>query len=660
MTLRSEVRTAPVARGTFDASTTTGWTSDAVMSQQGTYVGDDNPTYTFTVAGDGVVGTTEGLFVTWSDGRSPANQGAIDVGSSYTGGAFKPVAEGLEVAFTAQTLVNAETRTIDANAAWTHPDEALAIAFTNDSGKSAVMQDSAFISIDQEHETADGQMFRILRPLKRQPSLSSVSYMEDAGDTSLDTLHRIEESRQRMCMFPIWNENTVLFAAFQRDLRPEIGPYPTFTASGTAKTHTDGRTGLVVKTTSADVARYEAGEMGDALLVEEGRTNFCLQSEDLTTTWATGGTAAVTANQTTAPDGTLTADELNLAADGDTLTMNTGESAVDAEVVIATGYLRTDEADHSIEMIAHTSSGTGGNETTTCAVTKTWARFESDPLTYSTPSGNMQFQFKANGAAQAGKVFAWGCQLEKVGSATRRASTYIPTTTASVARGADLLYYPAQTTVPWINAEEGTWAVGFRFRNYDGAAVLSLGKSTSWDVRIEPSGVLRWTYGTGASNNVDFAQYDLDTNGGFSEGDWVHAAGTWDKSTNTAILYVSGVAVDTNSTTATGLQSPLPSRDVYPGATLSGGAVELRNDYPIQYILMDKAARTAAEVLDIYQRWTVAVERIHFRRNQGRRLYLAASNLVPLGGGSSSDKWRGSLDFVQAGYAKGQRIGAEV
>jgi hypothetical protein len=43
------------------------------------------------------------------------------------------------------------------------------------------------------------------------------------------------------------------------------------------------------------------------LLVEEQRTNNCLQSQDLTTTWTTNR-GSITANATVAPDGTTTAD----------------------------------------------------------------------------------------------------------------------------------------------------------------------------------------------------------------------------------------------------------------------------------------------------------------------------------------------------------------
>src|SRR5690606_28444125 len=45
------------------------------------------------------------------------------------------------------------------------------------------------------------------------------------------------------------------------------------------------------------------------LLVEEARTNLCLQSEDYATTW-TPTNVTIGANETIAPDGTVTADKL--------------------------------------------------------------------------------------------------------------------------------------------------------------------------------------------------------------------------------------------------------------------------------------------------------------------------------------------------------------
>ena len=68
----------------------------------------------------------------------------------------------------------------------------------------------------------------------------------------------------------------------------------------------------VIQTAATDVPRFDhdptTGE-SLGLLVEEQRTNLLLQSEDFSTTWvATRST--VTANATTAPDGTLSADKL--------------------------------------------------------------------------------------------------------------------------------------------------------------------------------------------------------------------------------------------------------------------------------------------------------------------------------------------------------------
>lgn len=52
------------------------------------------------------------------------------------------------------------------------------------------------------------------------------------------------------------------------------------------------------------------------LLIEESRGNLCFSTEDFSTTWVAGGTAAIQTNQATAPDGTNSADLLTVTTGG--------------------------------------------------------------------------------------------------------------------------------------------------------------------------------------------------------------------------------------------------------------------------------------------------------------------------------------------------------
>jgi len=91
---------------------------------------------------------------------------------------------------------------------------------------------------------------------------------------------------------------------------PEI--INTTRASGATRVNAAG----LVKRVSDGTLRYDYDPTtlaGKGWLIEESRSNTCLQSEDFNTTW-TKSTAAVDTNQTTAPDGNSTADYLKSAS----------------------------------------------------------------------------------------------------------------------------------------------------------------------------------------------------------------------------------------------------------------------------------------------------------------------------------------------------------
>jgi hypothetical protein len=85
--------------------------------------------------------------------------------------------------------------------------------------------------------------------------------------------------------------------------------------------------GTYVPTTTAAVTSLSGTNTG--LLVEEARTNICLQSEDFSTTWATSS-SLVNANATTSPDGSTTADEIEGTGGG------SGAVAMTQAVTVAT------------------------------------------------------------------------------------------------------------------------------------------------------------------------------------------------------------------------------------------------------------------------------------------------------------------------------------
>jgi hypothetical protein len=267
----------------------------------------------------------------------------------------------------------------------------------------------------------------------------------------------------------------------QVDTTPTFGTVsPTFTRSGATAT-TVGSDGLVIKSIGANVPRsyYDPTSLTYlGYLAEGARTNLCLQSENLATTWTTPA-ASISANATTAPDGTSTADKLVEASDvGQTHFLTQSIVKAGSEITYAWSIwakaaertkiqLRIDgNTSNRVTAEVDLSAGTIGSAT---AAGVGWTAVSSFIKAY--PNGWYRCGIVAtsstetvvrtiailedagggtayNGDGTSGAYF-WGAQLE----AAAFASSYIPTTTASVARNADVLTYP---TTGWLNASAGT------------------------------------------------------------------------------------------------------------------------------------------------------------------------------------------------------------
>jgi hypothetical protein len=197
------------------------------------------------------------------------------------------------------------------------------------------------------------------------------------------------------------------------------------------------------------------------LLMEATKTNLCLQSADLATTWTLSG-ATASANAVTAPDGTLTADNLVEAAAGTfhlirqdiVIAANTphtfsffvkpaGRTSCKVQV---SNTLENSGSNVDVNLITGTISnlvnfGTGASSAatielwgngwyrvslrTTIDAASTTGRVQ---ILLSNPVGTTSY----SGDAVSG-LSIWGAQYE----AAQFMSSYIPTTTIAVARAAD-------------------------------------------------------------------------------------------------------------------------------------------------------------------------------------------------------------------------------
>jgi hypothetical protein len=192
------------------------------------------------------------------------------------------------------------------------------------------------------------------------------------------------------------------------------------------------------------------------ILLEPQRTNLNTFSEEFNnaTFWLRGTGVSVNANTSNSPSGTLTADTITGATGpfvwtgaGTFFRAYTGMSVSTAYTFSA--YLK---GTGSVTMTWRDGT-TGGNNSLVCNLTSSWQRFEISRTTGAASTG-MAIVFHS----ASGNFDAWGGQMELGAYAT----SYIPTTSASVTRNADVISRGNIFTNGLITASGGTWFVDLR------------------------------------------------------------------------------------------------------------------------------------------------------------------------------------------------------
>lgn len=191
-----------------------------------------------------------------------------------------------------------------------------------------------------------------------------------------------------------------------------------------------------------------------SILVEPQRTNLALYSSSFDNANWTAQTTSVSANATTAPDGTTTADTLTPS----------GSGAYDNRVYQT--HTVTNGAVYTLSVWAKSSASNakltlglqnhGGQVFT---ITDQWERY-SVAVTALSTGGNFNIYAgdvtPTTGAVNSSNVVTiWGAQLE----AGSYATSYIPTTSASVTRNADVISKTGISSL--IGQTEGTLFVDF-------------------------------------------------------------------------------------------------------------------------------------------------------------------------------------------------------
>ena len=240
-------------------------------------------------------------------------------------------------------------------------------------------------------------------------------------------------------------------------------------------------TGLITPAT-ANVLRIGSGlDLESRLkgaLFEAARTNSCLQSEDLGTTWSTTR-ASTTVNDATSPDGTLTADKIveNSQA-GVSHFMRQDISVTSGQKVVLSVFVKADERTEFLlettgpaapaspcncwfDLNAGTQGTLGANadaagiEDAGNGWYRCWLVFTAvatDTFGFLLVLGSGSETVTYNGDGVSGAHF-WGMQVEEN---VPYPSSYIKTTTASVTRAADDIRFD-NTSEANLKAASGTF-----------------------------------------------------------------------------------------------------------------------------------------------------------------------------------------------------------
>ena len=230
----------------------------------------------------------------------------------------------------------------------------------------------------------------------------------------------------------------------------------------------------LIESVNANLPRFDYDPITLApkgLLIEELRTNLVPYSQDFSDPAWSKSNVAATADTTIAPDGTTTADTLTASSvsgftwqvvsftgDGDK-TMSCFVKAGTAATSVVQIRDATAIANRGYFIITWTAGVPSVVRLTTGTVLGVdafpdgWYRLRLLASNVVAANSN-QYRFLPDTTAGTGTVIVWGVQAENGAFAT----SYIPTTTTSLTRNADVVSMTGTNFSDWYNASEGAFS----------------------------------------------------------------------------------------------------------------------------------------------------------------------------------------------------------
>ena len=323
-----------------------------------------------------------------------------------------------------------------------------------------------------------------------------------------------------------------------------------------------------------------------SLLVEPQRTNFITYSEDVNSCFPSKSNTTVTSNSTTSPDGTINADLV--AFTGANAYVLRGQTVNATTTYTMSVFVKNNNFASGENLIFNMSDGIIGGLKANIDVFNKTATFSGAGGAYTNISGKVEdygngwFRVICTGTSIAGgggwyeiatagitrSCYLWGMSLE-VGS---YATSYIPTTSASVTRNADVISKTGISSL--IGQTEGVVFVDFDCRSsantgsYDTILNISTDVNNSIDI---------------LKNNTTAELYIFAINGGTIQVNSVGIAGTnvlgshkvaLAYKNNDYVCYLDGVQVFTDTSASVPTCSNLFLGQYISGSTQLGGGIK--------------------------------------------------------------------------------------
>ena len=320
------------------------------------------------------------------------------------------------------------------------------------------------------------------------------------------------------------------------------------------------------------------------LLVEEARTNLLLRSEEFDNASWTKARSTVTANAIVAPDGASTADFIQQSAgqtNAGVVTVTTAVATPTVSIFAKAGTksrisLLTDATGNSetwFDLVNGTVGTKGSNHTASIVnFGNGWYRCSvSSTVTSVFASIYLADTNGSRVVTDSGGVYLWGAQLEAGAFPT----SYIPTTSATVTRSADVASITGANFRSWYRQDEGSFLIAGAVPGDALGTFLSVDNNTAnqrWQFRRFTTARARLRL-VSTGNNID----SLSVNNVFSVGSSIKMAGSAIAGAQTIFVNGSNVVNATATAMPTATQFSIGSG---PAADVSSQTISRLTYYP--------------------------------------------------------------------------------